>query len=106
MVMRRAVAIAIACASILFGVSAAVADKRVALVVGNDLYTNLPADQQLRRAVNDARAVGEALDRLGFEVIRGENLNRQDLVEKLDQLSRKVSQGDTALFFFAGHGVS
>ena len=40
------------------------AEKRVALVVGNDLYNNLPADQQLRRAATDARAVGDALGRL------------------------------------------
>jgi hypothetical protein len=100
----RAFVFAVA-AIVLAGLPAA-ADKRIALVVGNDAYANLGADQQLRRAVNDARAVGNALDRLGFEVIRGENLNRQDLVEKLDELARKVSQGDTAFFFFAGHGVS
>ena len=82
------------------------AEKRVALVVGNDFYGNLPLDQQLRRAANDARAVGDALDRLGFEVLRGENLGRQALVEKFDELTRRLSPGDTAFFFFAGHGVS
>jgi hypothetical protein len=37
------------------------AEKRVALVIGNDRYLNLPAGQQLRKAVNDSRAVGDAL---------------------------------------------
>jgi hypothetical protein len=37
----------------------------VALVVGNDRYANLAADQQLRKAVNDARAVGDTLGRIG-----------------------------------------
>jgi hypothetical protein len=50
----------------LLGIAQARADKRVALVVGNDLYTSLAADQQLRRAVNDSRAIGAALGRLGF----------------------------------------
>ena len=53
------------------------AEKRVALVLGNDQYPNLPADQQLRKAVNDARAIGLTLGRLGFEVISGENLGRR-----------------------------
>jgi hypothetical protein len=82
------------------------AEKRVALVVGNDLYPNLPADQQLRKAVNDARAVGDALGGIGFQVIRGENLGRQALVDKLDELTQRLEPGDTAFFFFAGHGVA
>jgi uncharacterized protein YjiK len=85
---------------------AAQAEKRIALVVGNDQYANLPPDQQLRRAVNDARAVGEVLGRLGFTVLRGENLNRQALNDKFDEMAGQLSPGDTAFFFFAGHGVS
>src|SRR4051812_14750860 len=57
--------------SLLLGLVSAQAEKRVALVVGNDRYANLSADRQLQRAVNDARAVGETLGRIGFEVIRG-----------------------------------
>jgi hypothetical protein len=82
------------------------AEKRVALVIGNDSYPRLPADQQLQKAVNDSRAVGDALGKLGFEVIRGENLGRQAMVDKLDMLAGKLSPGDTAFFFFAGHGVA
>jgi uncharacterized caspase-like protein len=82
------------------------AEKRVALVVGNDRYVNLPADQQLRKAVNDARVVGDALAHLGFEVIRGENLGRPALVDKFEELTARLAPGDTAFFFFAGHGVA
>jgi hypothetical protein len=89
-----------------FGVLPGHAQKRVALVVGNDIYANLPADQQLRKAVNDAHAVGDALGSLGFEVIRGENLGRQALVDKLNELTRRLAPGDIAFFFFAGHGVA
>jgi formylglycine-generating enzyme required for sulfatase activity len=82
------------------------AERHVALVIGNDRYANLPADQQLQKAVNDSRAVGDALGQLGFEVIRGENLGRQALVDKFDEMTRKLLPGDVAFFFFAGHGVT
>jgi uncharacterized caspase-like protein len=99
---------AFACAVMLIclGIVPSHAEKRVALVIGNDRYANLPADQQLRKAVNDARAVGDALKRLDFEVIRGENLGRQALVDKFEELTGRLAAGDTAFFFFAGHGVT
>src|ERR1700674_5137497 len=79
--MRLATAFACAVMLICCGVTPGHAEKRVALVVGNDRYANLPSDQQLRKAVNDARAVGDALERLPehlrFDVIRGDNLGRQ-----------------------------
>ena len=89
-----------------FGLVSAHAERRLALVVGNNSYTNLPEAQQLKTAVNDARAVGDALGQLGFEVIRGENLSRSDFSTRFDELTRQLSPGDTALFYFAGHGVT
>ena len=89
-----------------FGSGVAHADRRVALVIGNNTYTNLPDDQQLKTAVNDARAVANTLGQLGFEVITGENLSRSAFSARFDELTRKLSPGDTALFYFAGHGVS
>jgi hypothetical protein len=47
-------------------VAQAHADKRVALVIGNDRYVNLPEHEQLQKAVNDSRAVGQSLAQLGF----------------------------------------
>jgi hypothetical protein len=82
------------------------AEQRLALVIGNDRYVNLPADQQLQKATSDARAVGDALERLGFSVMRGENLGRQGLVDILDRFTRRLTPGDVAFFFFAGHGVA
>lgn len=86
--------------------ASASAEKRLALVVGNDRYTNLAPNQQLQKAVNDARGVGAALQKLGFEVARGENLGRQALIDKFDELSRRLAPGDVVFFFFAGHGVA
>jgi hypothetical protein len=104
--MRLAIIIACTLWAMMVGIVPGLADKRVALVVGNDRYANLPPDQQLQKAANDARAIGDTVERLRFEVIRGENLGRQALFDKLDVLTQKLSEGDTAFFFFAGHGVA
>jgi hypothetical protein len=45
-------------------VTSAHAEKRVALVIGDDRYTNLSSTEQLQKAVNDARSVGIALKRM------------------------------------------
>ena len=82
------------------------AQRRVALVIGNDRYANLPAHEQLRKAVNDARAVGGALWQIGFEVISGENLGRRALLARLDEVALRLATGDTVFFFFSGHGVA
>lgn len=82
------------------------AQKRVGLVIGNDRYPNLSREAQLQKAVSDAQAVGDTLAKLGFEVLRGENLSRQQMIDRLDDFANRLSPGDTAFFFFAGHGVS
>jgi hypothetical protein len=87
-------AVALAC-------DAAQAAKRVALVIGNDQYTNIP---QLKKAVNDARTMNETLKKLGFTVLVAENQNRKGLSETLLAFDRMIEKGDTAFFFFAGHG--
>jgi len=48
----------------------AYAEKRVALVVGNNDYRNVP---KLQKAVNDARTMGDTLKQLGFTVMVAEN---------------------------------
>src|SRR5262245_33940255 len=77
------------------------AEQRVALLVGNNGYENVP---QLGTAINDARALGETLKKLGFKVFVGENQSRRSMSEALLAFDRAIGFGDTALFFFAGHG--
>lgn len=81
--------------------SAAHAEKRVALVVGNNDYKNVP---KLLKAVNDARTMGDTLKQLGFSVMVAENQNRQQFAETLLAFDRAIEPGDTAFFFYAGHG--
>jgi tetratricopeptide (TPR) repeat protein len=77
-----------------------------ALVIGDDKYQNFPAEQQLDNAYSDASSIGDALKDIGYEVMRGQNLTRQGMVDKLSAFTSQLHDGDTALFFFAGHGVS
>src|SRR5262245_16297414 len=79
----------------------AYAEKRVALVVGNNDYRNVP---KLQKAVNDACTMGDTLKQLGFTVMVAENQNRQAFSQTLLAFDKPVEAGDTAFFFYAGHG--
>ena len=72
------------------------AEKRVALVVGNNDYRNVP---KLQKAVNDARTMGDTLKQLGFTVMVAENQNRQAFSQTLLAFDKAVDAGDTAFFF-------
>ena len=82
------------------------AQARVAVVIGNDRYVNLPASGQLQKAASDARAVGGALRQIGFDVIESENLDREAMLTRLDDAARRLAPGDTVFFFFSGHGIA
>src|SRR6516164_4134098 len=81
--------------------SPAFAEKRVALVIGNNDYKNVP---KLQKAVNDARTMADTLKRLGFNVMVAENLNRQQFSQTLLAFDNAVEAGGTAFVFYAGHG--
>jgi hypothetical protein len=97
---RSAVACGLAALVVALAVPAH-AEKRVALVIGNNDYRNVP---RLQKAVNDARTMGDTLKQLGFEVLVAENQNRQQFSQTLLAFDNAVGPGDTAFFFYAGHG--
>jgi hypothetical protein len=98
--LRPALALSLA-ASLLALATPAHAEKRVALVIGNNDYKNVP---KLQKAVNDARTMGDTLKQLGFSVMVAENQTRQAFSETLLAFDKAVEPGDTAFFFYAGHG--
>ena len=85
--------------------SAAQAERRIAFVVGIDKYDNLGPQQQLQRAVSDARAVSAALSSVGFEVTAPENVGRGAFNAEWQKFLDKLQPGDTAAIYFSGHGV-
>jgi hypothetical protein len=78
------------------------AEKRVALIVGNTHYEHSPA---LSNPVNDANDIAAALKRLGFEVLLGLDLDKRAFDLKVRDFARTLNDADTALFFYAGHGL-
>lgn len=84
-------------------VGAAKADRRVAFVVGNGSYKNVA---QLPNPPIDAKAMASTLRNVGFEVIEGSNLSRDQMTEKLLDFGRKAQGSDIAVFYYAGHGIA
>ena len=84
-------------------VSVAKADRRVAFVVGNGAYKNVA---QLPNPPIDAKAMASTLRNVGFEVIEGSNLTRDQMTEKLLDFGRKAQGSDIAVFYYAGHGIA
>ena len=78
------------------------AAKRVALVIGNAAYVQAGA---LTNPVNDAAEMAKALTRFGFDVILGLDLDRRAFDEKLKAFARSLDDADTAVLFYAGHGL-
>ena len=75
--------------------------RRTALVIGNAAYP----EQPLASAVNDARAMAEALRRQGYAVVRHENLTQQGMEQALLAFRQRLAPGGAGLFYFAGHGI-
>ena len=78
------------------------AAKRVALVIGNAAYVQAGT---LANPVNDAADMAKALTAFGFDVILGLDLDRRAFDEKLRAFSYALEDADTALLFYAGHGL-
>lgn len=76
--------------------------KRKALVIGNDLYRNVP---KLDNARSDARAMGQSLQSLGFKVTVALDLTERGMKETLRNFKSTVQGGDEVVVFYAGHGV-
>ena len=91
-------------ASLLMALGTAAAQeegKRVALIIGNNNYSLSP----LRNAINDARAMDKALQAAGFKTIVKEDATYTVMEEAAAKLAEQLGPDDTALFFYAGHGV-
>lgn len=83
--------------------SAAQAERKVALVVGNGAYTHVP---KLPNPTNDSAAMADLLRRAGFEVVEAKNdLGSLDFKRVVRDFSQQVRDADIAVMYFAGHGL-
>jgi uncharacterized caspase-like protein len=101
--MRRLAALIAALLAVCLASQAALAGKRVALVIGNSSYQNVAA---LTNPVNDAAAVAEMFRNASFDVVESRrDLTSQEMRRALRDFGDKARGADIAVIYFAGHGL-
>jgi hypothetical protein len=81
---------------------ALIAEKRIALVIGNADYKN---SNTLKNPVNDANLMESTLKSLDFEVIKRINATQAQILEAIKEFRDKLPAYNVALFYYAGHGI-
>jgi Caspase domain len=98
------------CATFLFAILAfclasqsALAEKRVAFVVGNSIYQNVVG---LTNPANDAAAITEMFKKAAFDVVEPRNdLKNAEMRRALREFTDKARDADIAVIYYAGHGI-
>jgi formylglycine-generating enzyme required for sulfatase activity len=81
----------------------ALAEKRVALVIGNSDYEQVT---RLANPANDAADMAAALEEIGFdEVTLALDLDHGAMRATLGEFTRTAAGADIAVVYFAGHGI-
>lgn len=89
-------------AGLLFATAAA-ADRRVALVIGNAAYKNASS---LSNTINDSKAIANLFKSVGFEVIISRSdLGVVDFKRAVREFLFTAENADIAVVYYAGHGV-
>jgi hypothetical protein len=85
-----------------WSVSLAVAERRVALVIGNGAYSEAA---RLANPANDASAMAAVLQRLGFSTTVAVDVDRSAIIAAIDAFSGSLDSADIAFLYYAGHGI-
>jgi TPR repeat protein len=83
----------------------ALADKRVALVIGNSAYKSV---NPLENPKNDAKLMAETLRSLGFTLVGGAaqlDLDKSGIDHAVQNFGDLLQGADVGLFYYAGHGL-
>jgi hypothetical protein len=88
--------------SLLASIHLALADSRVALIVGSGDYRHAPA---IPHALNDAAEVAAAFERLGFRTIKVLNPSFDEFRQGIRNFNDLVRTADIAVAFFTGYGM-
>ena len=78
------------------------AGRRLALVVGDSAYQHAPYLKNPRNDVNDLAVV---LERLGFTVIKGIDLDKPAMDRKIQEFAAALHGAEAGVFFYSGHGL-
>ena len=74
-------------------------EPRIAMVVANGTYDKSP----LSHADREGKRMRAFLEKAGFEVLYGENLDRRGFISLLREFTLKSEPGGVALFYYFGH---
>jgi hypothetical protein len=89
-------------AGVLFATAAA-AERRVALVIGNSVYKNASS---LPNTINDSTAIAALFKSVGFEVVISRNdLGVVDFKRSVREFLITAENADMAVVYYAGHGI-
>jgi len=77
--------------------------NRIALVIGNSAYKNVPA---LANPARDADTMAASFRSAGFKTVQLRNdLTREKLTDALQDFAAEADKADWAVVYFAGHGL-
>jgi Caspase domain len=83
--------------------TAAAAERRVALVIGNSAYKNASS---LPNTINDSSAIAALFKSVGFEVVISRNdLGVVDFKRSVREFLITAENADMAVVYYAGHGI-
>jgi hypothetical protein len=98
----RFICLSLLWASLFFATPVASAERRVALVVGNDAYLSVP---QVPNAKNDAKAMAALLREQHFDVEEHQNLGNEAFRAVVRSFLTRTEDADLAVVYYAGHGI-
>src|SRR5262249_37858344 len=88
---------------LLFACEPAFAGKRVALMLGNSSYQNVP---RLTNPVNDAALMADTFKKAGFDVVVAKpDLGALETRRVLRDFADSAAGADIAVIYYAGHGI-
>src|SRR3954468_2712950 len=98
--MRAFLSIALTAGLIFLGGHPALADKRVALVIGNSAYRNVA---KLGNPANDAAAMAAMFKSAGFDSVDSRlNLTASEMRKSLREFGGRARDADVAVIYYAG----
>jgi len=75
--------------------------RRVALIIGNEKYDG--HFSKLYTPENDAVAMNNILQKLGFETIIGKNVKRDSMSYYVEKFAKLANGAEVSLFYYSGH---
>jgi hypothetical protein len=99
---RRLPLVLLALGLTVWSAAEALAEKRVALVIGNSAYKNVG---RLANPAKDAAAIENLLKSAGFEVVARRDLAATEMRRVIRDFADLTQDADIAVVFYAGHGI-